>query len=106
MQSITFTDIYLLTAYLGSFTLLVGTLLFLLLMRKLRFSWWASIVSSIIKLILSPILALVAWHLFRGSDELMLGILFYPALISEFVSLGVAFPILRWIAHNRGFGKS
>ena len=100
-KSISFTELLLLTCYLGAFILVIGAFIFTLLIYRNRQSKETSIIKIIfftfIQIFLSIILSTIIWMFWSFNIDVMFGIILMPSLIAEIITISLFYLLKRWI---------
>lgn len=100
-NSISFTELLLLTCYLGAFILVIGAFIFSFLIYRYKQSKEISIIKIIfftfIQIFLSIILSTIIWMFWSFNIDVMFGIILMPSLIAEIITMSLFYLLKRWI---------
>ncbi len=95
-QSISLGDLFSVELFVGSITFVLGTVVFLLLLLKLRLNLKTTLLYCCLQLILVVSLSTIFFIFWRFNFDIMIGFLYLPGVLSEvFIMLFFYFFILK-----------
>ena len=99
-QSISLGDLFSVELFVGSITFVLGTVVFLLLLLKLRLNLKTTLLYCCLQLVLAVSLSTIFFMFWRFNFDIMIGFLYLPGVLSEVFIMLLFYFILKQRTNN------
>ena len=99
-QSISLGDLFSVELFVGSITFVLGTVVFLLLLLKLRLNLKTTLLYCCLQLVLAVSLSTIFFMFWRFNFDIMIGFQYLPGVLSEVFIMLLFYFILKQRTNN------